>query len=268
MGAFTPKPHAPERRANRRYDLEFDIRYAVKSGKRVVSTGAGKSLNLSSSGLLFTADTMLEAGSRMIAAVRWPATPGRDVPLVLVVSGRVAWSTSEHTAMTISAHTFVAEKHYWADRGRIAAGSQVQWIRRKKPKLSTAADISRPLVLVVDSEEVFRIFRALLTRSGFTVRHATMEMARQAVGRGHPEVSLLITNSLDGFQPISGQIPILLLTDQPGKYDASDPNVPVHAELAKPFFFREALSLIEKMAKWPAVQDALAVKTVRAELSN
>jgi hypothetical protein len=53
-----------DRRSSVRFQLEREIRYKV-GGKRGEESGVGQSINLSSSGVLFTTDRVLISGSRI-----------------------------------------------------------------------------------------------------------------------------------------------------------------------------------------------------------
>ena len=247
MVGVSPQLERDDRRLSRRYQLELEAEFVVKSGKRVMFAGSGRCCNMSSSGLLLAAKSPVAAESRVIAAIRWPGRSPDGHPLLLVVSGRVVWSKFDRTAIAISAHTFVPENHYRLDRGRVTAGVEVHWIRRRSTRVP-AVNARGPIVLVVESEGVFRIFKALLTRLGFTVCHTTTEAAIQTLLDGQAEIRLLITNRLEEFRTIADTVPILLLTDKPGQYEAAGAGMP-HCELVKPFLLRDALSAAHRMTR-------------------
>src|SRR5260370_33480068 len=74
-----------DRRASSRLPIERDVRYKVLGGKKSLKqAGSGKTLNMSSAGVLFTTESTLEEGQLVELAVSWPA-PLKDVrPLKLV----------------------------------------------------------------------------------------------------------------------------------------------------------------------------------------
>ena len=51
-----------ERRMKRRFQIEQDVRYKMLYGQRIAETGAGKTMNISSSGVWFTTENMLTSG--------------------------------------------------------------------------------------------------------------------------------------------------------------------------------------------------------------
>ena len=81
-------PIPGERRLRRRFPLKLGFEYSVKSEDSPIS-GAGRTIDLSSSGLRFTADRPLAVGLPMQVAIEWPQTLGNGVPLRLVLSAEV-----------------------------------------------------------------------------------------------------------------------------------------------------------------------------------
>jgi PilZ domain len=79
---------ADDRRASNRLPIERDVRYKVLGGKKTVKqVGLGKTLNMSSGGVLFTTETPLPEGERVELAVSWPAQLNDVLPLKLVRAG-------------------------------------------------------------------------------------------------------------------------------------------------------------------------------------
>lgn len=58
-------------------------------GKRAGIAGKGKTLNISSTGILFTTDQILLPGVRVEVFVDWPVELDQSCPLQLVATGRV-----------------------------------------------------------------------------------------------------------------------------------------------------------------------------------
>ena len=96
----------PERRKAVRYPVEREVYYRVRSPLGSEIEGTGTSLNISSSGILFTTDQFLRAGSSIEIGVSWPVLPTRDANLRLVAIGRVVRSDKGTAAMRISRHEF------------------------------------------------------------------------------------------------------------------------------------------------------------------
>lgn len=77
-----------DRRRDRRYTMSMDLRYKVTRGKQVLQMGTGRTLDISSGGVAFTADQPLPIGAMAELWVNWPV-PLNGQPLRLVVQGRI-----------------------------------------------------------------------------------------------------------------------------------------------------------------------------------
>ena len=73
-----------DRRTSNRLPIEREVRYKVLAGKNVKQMGMGKTLNMSSGGVLFTTEGQLPAGERVELSVSWPAQLNDTLPLKLV----------------------------------------------------------------------------------------------------------------------------------------------------------------------------------------
>ncbi len=76
-----------ERRENVRFPLELDLSYRVNP--RSVECVSGKTVNISSSGILIEAVPLPVTGRVVHIALEWPHKLDNRVPLRLVVRGRV-----------------------------------------------------------------------------------------------------------------------------------------------------------------------------------
>ena len=101
-----PKVPNPERRANTRFPLAIEARYAFLGCQEQRKTGSGQTINLSSSGLSFTADRPLLTGQRLDVAIDWPVLLDGGVRLQLVMSGIVVRTSGTTTALKIQWHEF------------------------------------------------------------------------------------------------------------------------------------------------------------------
>jgi len=97
-----------ERRASDRFPIEREVRYKVLNRRAAGAdeTGMGKTLNMSSNGVLFTTDTMLIPGRRVELAISWPAQLNSKVALKLVARGRVVRSEAGSAAVEIQQYEF------------------------------------------------------------------------------------------------------------------------------------------------------------------
>src|SRR5215475_1838548 len=78
-----------DRRQDRRYGLQLDLRWKLIRRRRVLDTGAGSTLDLSSSGLMFDAGRHLPEGLNVELSITWPVLLHNVAPLQLVISGRI-----------------------------------------------------------------------------------------------------------------------------------------------------------------------------------
>lgn len=96
-----------DRRASNRLPIERDVRYKVLGGKKTVKqVGLGRTLNMSSNGVLFTTESMLPEGERVELAVSWPVQLNDTLPLKLVAMGRLVRSDETQAALAIERYEF------------------------------------------------------------------------------------------------------------------------------------------------------------------
>ncbi len=99
---------ADDRRVTNRMPIERDVRYKVLVGKKseAQTTGVGKTLNMSSGGVLFTTETALPEGGRVELNVSWPVQLNDNLPLKLVAMGRLVRSEDAQAAIAIEKYEF------------------------------------------------------------------------------------------------------------------------------------------------------------------
>jgi hypothetical protein len=95
-----------DRRAADRFPIERDVRYKVLNKKNQDECGLGKTVNMSSSGILFTTEQMLLPGKRLELAISWPAQLNNKTNLKLVARGRVARYEDGRAALEIQQYEF------------------------------------------------------------------------------------------------------------------------------------------------------------------
>jgi hypothetical protein len=71
-----------------------------------VETGSGRTIDMSSSGLSFTADKPLPVGQDLDLSIDWPARLHGDVQIQLMASGVVVRSSGAVTAIRIERYEF------------------------------------------------------------------------------------------------------------------------------------------------------------------
>lgn len=95
-----------DRRHSDRFPIEREVRYRVLNKRSGEETGDGKTVNISSSGVLFTAGHTLLPGRRMELAINWPAQLNNKCALKLVARGRVVRFEGGRAAIEIQQYEF------------------------------------------------------------------------------------------------------------------------------------------------------------------
>jgi hypothetical protein len=83
-----------ERRTKARYPVKLTVRYRTIGRSNSVN-GVGQTLNMSSGGLLVSAEHEIPAGSKLEINVEWPLLLDGTVPLQLVAHGKVVRGGAE-----------------------------------------------------------------------------------------------------------------------------------------------------------------------------
>jgi hypothetical protein len=95
-----------ERRYSSRFPIEREVRYRALNKRNGEKAGDGRTINISSSGVLFTADHSLLPGSRIELSISWPAQLNNRTALKLVVRGRVVRLEQGRAAIEIQRYEF------------------------------------------------------------------------------------------------------------------------------------------------------------------
>ncbi|MBV8709849.1 MAG: PilZ domain-containing protein [Acidobacteriaceae bacterium] len=95
-----------ERRKSSRFPIEREVRYKTLNQRAEILAGNGRTLNISSSGVLFTSDHDLPVGTRLEVSISWPAQLNEKCLLNLVARGRVTRHNKGHLALQIQQYEF------------------------------------------------------------------------------------------------------------------------------------------------------------------
>ena len=106
-----------ERRSKARYPVKLMVRYRTIGRSNSVN-GVGQTLNMSSGGLLVSAEREIPAGSRLEVNVEWPLLLNGTVPLQLVAHGKVVRGGGSEFAVCFAQYQF-------RTMGRVLKGSSV-----------------------------------------------------------------------------------------------------------------------------------------------
>lgn len=95
-----------DRRRSDRFAIEREIRYRALNKRGGEEAGEGKTVNMSSSGVLFTSVQILRPGRRIELAISWPAQLNNKCALKLVARGRIVRFDNGLAAMEIQQYEF------------------------------------------------------------------------------------------------------------------------------------------------------------------
>src|SRR5271170_8072232 len=103
---MTAAKNPNERRGSQRRGIEREVQYRILSRKDGDINSSGKTVDISSSGVLFTTTETLLPGRRMELAIDWPAQLDNKCALKLVARGRVVRFEGDRAALEILQHEF------------------------------------------------------------------------------------------------------------------------------------------------------------------
>jgi hypothetical protein len=95
-----------DRRSKSRFALRREMRYKLMDGSKVIGTGTGSTLDISSGGAAFTTAECLNPGTAIEISVSWPALLNGMCAIRLVGCGQVIRSTAGTAACSISKFEF------------------------------------------------------------------------------------------------------------------------------------------------------------------
>jgi hypothetical protein len=95
-----------DRRRSERFPIEREVRYKMLGKKSSGELGAGQTINISSSGVLFKGETFLLPGKRVELSISWPAQLNNKTNLKLVARGRVVRCEEGCAAIEIQQYEF------------------------------------------------------------------------------------------------------------------------------------------------------------------
>jgi hypothetical protein len=101
-----PKGLNLERRVSVRFALDLGLRYSIACRASPVENGTGRTIDLSSSGLAFTADKPIPVGAKVDVSIDWPAMLDGGVQLQLTMAGLVVRTSGNVTALQVLRHEF------------------------------------------------------------------------------------------------------------------------------------------------------------------
>jgi len=94
-----------ERRSKIRYPVSLNVKYRTVGRSNRIS-GMGRTLNMSSGGLLIAADQRTDLGARIELNIEWPSMLDGQIPLQLVAVGRVVRCLESGFALSFTQYQF------------------------------------------------------------------------------------------------------------------------------------------------------------------
>jgi hypothetical protein len=95
-----------DRRRDRRYQLRLDLWWKLIRRRRVLDTGIGHTVDLSSGGILFDDGRTLPEGLNVELSLMWPVLLHNVAPMQLVVLGRIKRTAGRRIAIQTVQHEF------------------------------------------------------------------------------------------------------------------------------------------------------------------
>jgi hypothetical protein len=95
-----------DRRTSSRYPIACDVRYKVLGTRAHGKSGTGKTIEISSEGVRFAAESSLPVRALIELSITWPAKLNEICGLKLVVRGRVIRSAGNTIAVRIDKSEF------------------------------------------------------------------------------------------------------------------------------------------------------------------
>ena len=95
-----------DRRSDCRYEIRLELRWKLIRRRRVLDSGVGQTVDLSSGGILFDPGRQLPVGLNVELAIAWPVLLRNVAPMQLIVSGRIVRCLGNRTAVAMVQHEF------------------------------------------------------------------------------------------------------------------------------------------------------------------
>ena len=111
MGRRLLHSNVTDRRDARRFPLETEVHWRGLGARDRISPGRGRSINMSSNGVLFTTEMPLKVGSRVELSIHWPVSLDDLCPLKLVTQGRIARMGQNAAAIHFDRYEFRTRAH-------------------------------------------------------------------------------------------------------------------------------------------------------------
>ena len=107
-----------ERRLHQRYPITLDVEYKVPGGSDVRLMGFGRTVNISSRGVLLEISDRLPNRCPIQVSINWPFFLGGSIPLKLVMYGNIVRVAGSTIVVRVTGHTFRTAGRTMQPRGQ------------------------------------------------------------------------------------------------------------------------------------------------------
>ena len=95
-----------DRRSKHRFAIKRELHFKVIERERVISTGAGCTIDISSVGVAFEASGKFKPGALVQLSISWPVLLDETCLMQLMIVGRVVRTGKQDVACTIDRYEF------------------------------------------------------------------------------------------------------------------------------------------------------------------
>jgi hypothetical protein len=95
-----------ERRRDRRYHLHLELKWKLIRRRRLLDTGGGRTIDISSGGIRFDAGRHLPEGLNVEVSISWPVLLHNVAPMQLIATGKIVRCDGRQVAIQTVQHEF------------------------------------------------------------------------------------------------------------------------------------------------------------------
>jgi hypothetical protein len=95
-----------ERRGAKRYGMQLQLRWRLIRRRREIDVGTGRTIDMSSAGILFEAGCDLGTGLNVELSIAWPVLLNNVKPMQLCITGKIVRSGDGWAAIRTVTHEF------------------------------------------------------------------------------------------------------------------------------------------------------------------
>jgi hypothetical protein len=108
---YRPGLYESDRRLHQRYAITLDVEYKLLDGRHVQRQGFGRTVNMSSGGVLLDLGAPLPSRGTIQLSIRWPFLLDGSIPLKLMMRGNIVRVDGNSIAVEITEHEFRTVGH-------------------------------------------------------------------------------------------------------------------------------------------------------------